>query len=755
MKRFSSILILFFVLTACFPIKPAVTPLQPWQLSDLRFLDLPNTTDPTSDLIAIYSRINGIEFQFRFDILDMQPDFNFDLYIALDTIPSGNRSIFPGAPTAISPEISDQGWDQLIAFPLKGDPHAYVSGNSHPEPGLTPVVQRDPLLDMVTVSFNRNRLPTPENLIFQVFITTTDGELLLDQSPPVSILQANLIPPAPLILAFSDTFPAISPAQALRRWDGAHTGPTGERHGLKHILSNAEIYDLPVVLLDLKNPSSLSALDFIGVIPQIQNLVSRNLLLLPNIAFAQPDDLSLQISRNTASAFHLPASVFVYSTEGQLQADYRFQFVNLPDRTHLLRQAGRILIPSPDLTQSNPPIQATNEGLSLEVRHQLLLTALSPDRTDLVVLGGSLPHSTWGDSDMGTVSMAYIAAHPWIQTLNAQQIQAFISQPIKYKYEPPTITFPPFPIFTSQGNPIDLNSTQLHTQLLQDLRHAPQNTITDSAWQMFFSLTSSSNPLSYQTQYQYLNQVQSLLTASHWMEFPATLADCSRDIDFDSLNECVLSNPRFFAIIETDGGRLSFLFIRSGDQVHQLIGPLSQFLAGISDPSQWHPEKGPGADPSEIPGAFSDSDIPFMLYQVADLTDGSLTLNRSDGQIKKTFRLAENSMTIDYITGSTMNLSIPLAINPQARFQSDWAKRFSSQSTKDFFRWRLEGNTGVEIRSSAAIISANYFKESNLRNTIPEDPNLDYPPGHFLPFPLAMVEISGFGKFSVDILILE
>ncbi|HBG74072.1 MAG: hypothetical protein A2X25_08255 [Chloroflexi bacterium GWB2_49_20] len=78
----------------------------------------------------------------------------------------------------------------------------------------------------------------------------------------------------------------------------------------------------------------------------------------------------------------------------------------------------------PDLAQSNAPIQATDEGLSLEVRLQLLTTALSSDPTDLVVLGGSLPHSTWGDSVMGKAGMAYIAAHPWIQFLNGEKIQA-------------------------------------------------------------------------------------------------------------------------------------------------------------------------------------------------------------------------------------------------------------------------------------------------------------------------------------------
>ena len=71
------------------------------------------------------------------------------------------------------------------------------------------------------------------------------------------------------------------PAEALRSWDGAHTGPHGERHGLKHLLDAVEEYQIPTVLLDLKEPENLSALDAMGILPQIDALANNSLLILP------------------------------------------------------------------------------------------------------------------------------------------------------------------------------------------------------------------------------------------------------------------------------------------------------------------------------------------------------------------------------------------------------------------------------------------------------------------------------------------
>lgn len=753
MKSIGILSILIVILTACTSATPTFPSLQPWQLSEIRYLEIPNNTEPGSDMIAIYTRQINDEFQIRLDILDLQPDFNLNFYILLDTTPAENTGSFPACPVLVSSRITYQGWDWLLALPINEDPQVFLPGKVRSESGLTPRIQRDPLLDTVTISINRNNISILENFIMQVFVTTIDGEIILDQSPPISSQLSNPISPAPLVIAFNDSFPAATPAQALRAWDGAHTGPTGERHGLKHVLSNSDKFNIPIVLLDLKTPNFLAALDLMGAIPLVQTLIKRDLLLLPDLAFAIPDELSLQTSQQVALTYGLQGSPFVYSTDGQLQSDHQYQFVNLPDRSHLLLQAGKTLIPNPNMEQNNDPIQATDQGLSLEVRQQLLKTAISPDPTDLVILGGSLPHSTWGDSDMSIASMAYIAAHPWIQPLKADEIQAFPSQPISHKYEPPLLSLPPFPVYTSQKTRTTLDSIQLQAVLLQDLRSSSQNTITDLAWQMFFTLSSPlSKSLNIQLNYQYINQVESLLAASRWVESRATISDCSQDIDLDSLRECILSNPHFFAIIEPDGGRLSFLFERAGDQIHQWVGPMSQFSVGLSDPSLWHLENGPAADSSEIPGAFNDSDAPFMMYDISDVQDGLLIMERADGQINKFFQLKENGLSIDSNSKSPLRISIPLAIDPQLLFQPGWVELYYSQKLADSFIWGVQGGTSVKILTTGTISAYDFTESSPFLNN-PENPDLDYPPGHFLPFPLALVEITSKGHVSVDILI--
>jgi hypothetical protein len=91
-----------------------------------------------------------------------------------------------------------------------------------------------------------------------------------------------------LLLAFWDIFPAFSPAQSIRKWDGAHTGPYGERHGLALLLKNIKRYSTPAVLLDLRSPPALSALDHMQALSLVRELVNRKLLILPDVLPGSP-----------------------------------------------------------------------------------------------------------------------------------------------------------------------------------------------------------------------------------------------------------------------------------------------------------------------------------------------------------------------------------------------------------------------------------------------------------------------------------
>ncbi len=51
------------------------------------------------------------------------------------------------------------------------------------------------------------------------------------------------------------------------------------------------------------------------------------------------------------------------------------------------------------------------------------------------------------------------------------------------------------------------------------------------------------------------------------------------------------------------------------------------------------------------------------------------------------------------------------------------------------------------VRSDADL-TAWSFESSRLFLGFPEDPDQQFPPGHYLPFPLALVTLRGEGSFS-------
>lgn len=752
MKSRLFLLLTFVVLTSCSSSQPAYTTWLPWQIADMHLLKSPDTPYPASDLIAIYSRMNGKKFQIRLDLLDMQPDLKFDVFILLDTSYKPNPTGFPAAPSVLTAALATQQWDQLLVFPYFGKPSAYQAGSFQPVPDLTAGLQRDFLMDAITISMDPTSLPDTSRLRMEVFITSPGGRSLLDQSPPVSTETSTNAPSAPLLLSFKDVFKAVTPAQALRRWDGAHTGPIGSRHGLEHILTNVDTYNVPVVLLDLKTPQSLAAVDLMDGTALIKELVDRDLLILPDVVLPQPALTDLQVERRIASEFNLPGSQLVYSADLTVQPGYIYQFSELSDRTHLLRQMGKVFIPLADIPAGSSTDQASIDGLELELRIQLLSTALSPDPTDLVVLGGSLTHSSWGNADISTATFAYIATHPWIRPLNGDQLQSLGSSAARQTIDPQPVPTRNYPVAASNGNNIGFDSGQLVERLISDLNNAPHNTITDSAWQMFNSQAApADNESSTALNYLYVNQVESLLFASKWAENPIPVSDCSQDIDLDTQNECILANRHMLAIFETDGGRLSFLFVQRDGNTHQLVGPQSQLTVGLSDPSLWDLQLGPAADPAEIPGAFSDVGDPFSPYIVTQLGEDALIMERSDGRVRKTFRLLENGISMDCSTQQPVSLRIPLILDPQTRFQSGWQAKYNSIRLSDSYRWGISDSISIEVTSTASM-STHDFTESRPFLASPENPNLEYPAGHFLPFPMALVEVSSTDNFSVQIL---
>jgi hypothetical protein len=697
---------------------------RPWVYADLRALDTLDAPSPATDILAVYTRTTDLSVDIRVDLLDINPADKYTLKLAL----WDNRD-FSQNPLMI--DISSTGIVQ-------------TSGIHEGKPVIWPRVVQSHQLDTITMNLNRSFIG--ERYRLDVSTYTTDPVSLADE---IHNIRSDSQPPvnrAPILVAFWDAFPVTTPAQALRSWDGAHTGPLGDRHGLLHILAGAGQYNVPVALLDIKNPASLAVLNFMGDVPKLKDLYARGLLILPDVAYGKPADVALDFSRRATTGFGLPASQFVYATssdpsvlavlsnQGQAgvvlaQAGlaripgYHARFLPLADSAHLENFGGTrfIPIPSPDV------VEATEDGPSLDVRRALIGAALSPDPTDLVVLGGSLPRTTWGDSDMAYPTFEWIATHPWIHPLAGQDL----------------LTFP------TQTQQFISPTTAIKHPWLEDLQSAPQNAVTQSAWQTYLTLTAFTADKQLQDLHSvYLGQVGELLAAANWAKNRTRRADCTDDLNGDGHVECILANQKYFAVLEPGGARLMQFFYFDANGPHQLVGPSSQFAVGLSDPSEWHPERGEAADPSVIPGAFADDTNTWTDYSPTITADG-ITFTGSQGSRIKTYRLTENGIQVIYRVQGPVSTRIPLALDPQAFYSgpTNYLATLASHS----WTWILAGGSGVEVRTDA-VLSAEGFTSALPFLSLPEDPNLEYPKGNYLPFPLSVVTIQGDGNFSVQII---
>jgi len=733
--------LLLLAATAACAVPP--DPARPWVYTDLRLLQPAAAGLPASaDLVAVYTREAGSDLQVRLDFLDLPLVPNQDVYIALERRPGGSAQVLLSPWQTASPDPAGLTataipWDMLIALPAAGSPRLFFPGQTSPSSVLVPRLVRDPWLDTLTVSLNGAAVPRPFQL--QVFVTRPCASPAgpcdphpLEGTPAV----ASDAPPPPgqaaLLMAFWDTFPAATPALALRRWDGAHTGPNGGRHGLNLLLTAAGQNFVPLVLLDLKTPASLAALDLVGAMKRLQDMSTDGYAILPDVAYGDPASVSLAYGRQAAAAFGYPASQMLFAPTGAAPTGYLIRFASLVDPTHMALAGAARLVPLP----SAEAVQATGEGPSLDVRLELLSAALSGDPSRLVVLGGDLPRSTWGNADAAQASFAWISAHPWIRRLFGPDLLTF---PVKGgAVVPAPAAQPAFPTYDGSGGRVPISPDELRNALAQ----APRNTLTDLAWQAFFSLTAPTTDAGLQAlRAQYLPDVSALLAASRWSDGSLQPDGC---LSFQgrAAETCQLGNDRFLAILASRDARLEFLLYRDQLGVHEVIGPSSQFTVGLSDPSEWHPENGPGADPGAIQGAFAEAEaVQFAHYQ----SDGK-SFTASSDSLSKTYRLTENGIEVDYRITSPLTERIPLAVEPQAFYAGPSA--YLGRSASGAWSWGLAGGLRVQVQSQAALTEADFTASLPFLSQ-PEDPNQDYPPGHYLPFPLSVVSLNSDQDFRV------
>ena len=668
LTRFARFSFIIFLLLAACQVQPLPTLVEEpaWRYADLRLVKAPGEQTAPETLAALYTRVVGADLQVRVDLLDFDPDPGFDLYLALDTRPGGTRQLPVAAQAGVD-------WDTLITIYASG---AVTAKDNHYQeiPGLKLRVVLDAAQDSIVVSLDRAALGLSRmGFNLQAFVTAAGSQTIADSLVPVNSQTPNP-QPAPVLLAFWNTFPATSPAQALRSWNGSHTGPFGGRHGLLNLLNAAHHSQVPLTLMDIKTPSSLSALDTIGGANLLHTLLRENLVWLPDVlpvesaeagSLIQPPEWALKRlvneGRTSAAVFQLPAEPYLYSPllPPDLPADvlspYQLLFTQSEESAQpagspqtCQRYQSWMVLNLPGGLATNLSAaevkasqQATSDGLSLETRRSLLKLAAqnaasraeisNPCSGKILLLGGNLAYSAWGEPFSAQASMDYIAGHPWIRVLRPEDL---LGNQASQSWEEPALpvnqvtpvdtarvrlTSSTYIPHTAAGKPIPsgLSVAQLQADMLADLQTAPSGPLEDAAWQMYTSLMAPGFPLSpvyYPLRAEYLGQIGYWLAADRWAADPRQAcaaggqSSCaySQDVNSDGEVEYILASPAYFGIFDRRGGYLAAAFEIDQSGPHQLVGPSWQFSVGQSDPSVWDASQGIAGDPAAERGAFSE-----------------------------------------------------------------------------------------------------------------------------------------------------
>lgn len=709
-----------------------------WQNDDLRVLELPNNDNPRFDLVAAYARMAGADLELRFDLLGSPGAFDYDVYLALDTGPGEDLS----RPLSFIPT---PGWDLLFHFPARGSPRAVNPDGSPAD--IRPRIFRNSRQDSLIVRVSQSALPSdPKQVSFQAFLTSPGETSIKDMIGPVHVGDPPPIAIAPVALVFWDGLPSATPAQALRRWDGAHTGPFGQRHGLGVLLRAAFTSRIPIIILDLKSPGRLAALDALGGLPLVKEMQRENLLLLPDSAFGDPEVAagSLVLSRHVSRQFGLDSNRFFFGAlAGDIPSNYQVGFARFEDSAHIYRWKDVRLIPLPHMAESEIE-QADMQGLTIETRLALLQTALSPDPGDLVILGGSLPTSPWGDSLIVGPAFEFLAGHPWIKVLDSAALLNFSS----------VSGSPDCPDLLCAA---EIQPGKMVNMIRAALEDAPDNLFTQLAWQAYRSLTDPAGDKRLAAlRANYLGQVGSLLAAADWFEDPQEVSACMSDLDWDGLAECILASKDFFLVFEQQSARLVLAAARTRRGPLQWIAPRSQFVVGLGDPSEWLTASGILTDPQEIPGAFGLIATGEEDGYRADMKPGVAIFTNPTNQMQKKFRLEGPKLLVSVESSQPVISQLPLVLLDRDAHSPGWYGRFQSlEMTDSTVLWELSGGATVSISAQAARLSSRSFTESLAVLSAPENPDFSYPPGHFIPFPMAVIDIQSEGSFVVEIILQD
>ncbi len=758
-----------------------------FEYQHLRALDPTDTLLPEMDLIALYYNTTGGEAHVRIDLLDFQDSSEFDLYITFDIRPGGSRQL---------PLKDNTGsdWDLLIRVPASGSPDLFnASLESSQAENIE--VHKDPVLDIISVTIPPSLLDLPGPVRLQVFTSFPGGDQAIDTLGPV-LSDIHPSQRVSLLLTFWNTFSSYSPAQALRTWSGAHSGPSGERFGLRHLLDAVSETGVPVTLLDVKNPQNLAGLDYLGELDQVQALDHRGLLYLPDIlpeailGSAQPEWLierMITIYLDSVDSFglaHSPSVAMLTENPDQdfldlfKELDYTAVFSPFYESSgtgpgySLTRSGTLLLLPLPQTNTYRS--RATDRGLSLEWRRALLTAAMEGEDSQVVSLGGDLSNTFWGDPQQSEDMLRWIAAHPWIQPVSPEEIirdhfpvaEAAILDSARHQ---PTAYVP----IGVNGLPISSGYTydQIRAFFQDGLFNHGDSPLAESAWRMYFNTQISSEGIGEKVdalgsvstfsesndritldflRANSIGRTGIFLSALRWAQTLITNPTSSEqkikmeDIDWDGEPEAVLKNDWLYAVVTPEGGRLAALF--GYDPLSgavQLIGGRPHVAIGLSDTRFWDPMGGEIGEKTEplLDGAFTSLANAAVQFELINEGDSLLAIH-PEGRYTLRYRLQGDQLMIDVSPNENDTpLEIPLLLNPSRLRQPTWRLAYRQIVGKHRISWSIHEGPGISVTTDNAPMSFSSFLDSPAYMMGEENPNLEAAPGHFLPFPMALITI--------------
>ena len=716
LRLVSVITVIVILLAGCTFIAPEswhkTDPFSTWHEGFLRLVDPADAPNPGSDIIAISSHQLQDSLLFRVDFLGT-PDPSINLQVSLSEFPGQNAGL----------EVDD------FSFSY--------------QPGKEFVVYRQEQSSDIEVSLletgddwlifgieGPGLLPKPFAKVF----TSTDSEIL-DETSWMDLQKTAR--PTYLFISFYNTLQTGTPAQTLRSWDGAHTGPNGSRHGLRYLLEAASEYQVPITLLDIKQPAALDALVQLAEIPQIQELVGQNLLFIPDAVYGDPSahGQMLSLSRQSGLQYGLSVSNAVFGPVAKTFPGYRMYFyasgtVSAP----IYSNASYRLVPVPVDSHN---VLLDNQGFTIPALQALANAGADPEAALISAFGGDFQDSLWGDPIVAAKAMEYISSHPWIHPLTYIDLNQLSAIPVSdFNNSCANLLCTPKNSLELLGDEYSAWLKSIYPQLVR----LQSNPVTYSAWQLYARITDLTLDSDLALlQWKYRSTLEKLILAAGWADQPYELQAC---YDSPPPDYCILANDNYLAVVSPETTGLVMLFTRQNNQVSQFVAPYSQFIVGLSDPSTWEMASA-NPDPALVESGFALDEA-----MTKSTLPNKISFSSLDGLREITYTLNKDSLEVSITSQDTVSYSLPV-IGILAGSGNGY-----SLNKYHTIHENPQPQLLVEISGALSVDSISAFDSADLLS-LPEDPNLAYPQGHYLPYPFSMVNIMAdqniFIKFSGNV----